>query len=201
MEAYQRGDFESAAMLLEQAAAECSAAEALVVLRRLADAYVEMGRYDRALDALRRALDLDAHAAAVWNDVGIVCRKMGKEGEAREAFERAHACDPDNADILVNLGAAALRLSDLSGAKKSLECALRIAPAHPIAHANLALTLALFGRIEEAEEELRLAVLYGFDGANPIQERIDGLREIRKIILQRRESPPPDTSGGPNERP
>jgi len=173
--------------------------EAVALLKGIADSWHAVGNYDLALDALRRALAIDPQNAVLWNDVGLICRRLDRNGQAREAFERALACDPGNAAVLVNMGACALRTGDIGAAKESLDLALAVAPGNPQAHANLALTLALFGRIEEAEEELRLAVFYGFEGAGPIQDRIDRLKAVREQILARAgdtEAPNPAAEGG-----
>jgi Flp pilus assembly protein TadD len=186
--AFLAGEYERAAGAFEDALKNLSESrERFEVLMRLADAREAAGTYDRALAALKEALEIDADSPAAWNNTGIVCRRIGKLDEARSAFERAYRLDPSNPDILVNLGSIALKMSDPGGAKQHLDRALELNPSHPQAHANLSLVLALFGRIEEAEEELRLAVFHGFSSPEPIQDGIDRMKSVRERILSSRE--------------
>lgn len=194
-EAYRTSSYDRTVALAKEALeANGDAASRLRLLLLLAAAYDELGGYESALAALKDALDLDPDSVGAWNNLGIICRKIGKPEEAVAAFEQAYARDPGNAGILINLGSLALKRSDPAEAKRLLERALEIDSTHPAAHANLALTLAIFGRLEEAEESLRLAVLHGFDGGEAIQTRIDKLKAVRGRILQDNRAPDPDAS-------
>jgi len=153
--------------------------EKLTALIQQAHVHDEVGNFEAALKSLASALELDRNSAAVWNNIGVVCQKLQRLEEAKQAFENAYRLDPENPLILISLGSIALKQSDPGYAKQMLDLALEFDPTHPLAHANMALTLAVFGRLEEAEEELRLAVLHGFEGAAPIQERIEKLKHIR----------------------
>ena len=93
----------------------------------------------------RRALEIDPSSAAAWNNVGLICIRIGRLDEAREALEQAHAHDAGNADILVSLGSLALKRADPGNALRALQQALDLQSGHPLAHANMALTLAVFG--------------------------------------------------------
>ena len=110
----------------------------------------------------------------------MVCRRIGKLDDARVAYERAYQLDPENADYLINLGSTCLKLSDPGNALQFLNLAVELVPGHPLAHANLALTFAVFGRLEEAEDALRLAILYGFEQGEVIQKNIDALKKLRE---------------------
>ena len=112
------------------------------------------------------------YAIRSYYDLGIICQHIGKLDEARTAFERAYKLNPEQADPLVNLGAVCLRQSDPGNALQYLQLAVELLPGHPAVHANLALTYAVFGRLEEAEDALRLAILYGFENADVIEEKI-----------------------------
>lgn len=200
IEAYTRGDHARAAVLFRQALDTATdPAERLALLIHLSNARDAEGAFTDALDALRLALEIDDGDTAVWNNIGVICLKIGRLAEAREALERAVSLNPSNVAALVSLGSVALKLSDPGNAKAALERALDLAPGHPAAHANMAITLALFGRIEEAEEELRIAALYGFADAEALQSRFDRLKEIRAAIIARRDEEredETDTDGG-----
>jgi Flp pilus assembly protein TadD len=167
----------------------------------------ELGWHTEALATLKEALELNPASTAGWNNLGIVCQHIGKLEEARTAFERAYKLNPAQADPLVNLGAVCLRQGDPGNALQYLQLASELLPGHPAVHANLALTYAVFGRLEEAEDSLRLAVLYGFDQATGIEEKITALKKVRDKIISDAQAPEtgpgaspgsPDIAGSPD---
>lgn len=182
-----RGDHTRAAGLLEAALPGARGGERLALLIRLGNACDELGRNEAALDAFRQALEIDPSSAAAWNNVGIICARIGRLEEAQQALEEARSHDPENADILVTLGSLALKRGDPGTALEALDAALDLESGHPLAHANRALTYAVFGRLEEAEEALRLAALYGFSGGQPIQDRIDRMKAVREATIREME--------------
>jgi tetratricopeptide (TPR) repeat protein len=179
-----RGDHARAAALLETALANVRGRDRLPLLIRLGNASDELGRNEAALEAFRQALEIDPSSAAAWNNVGVICARIGRLEEAQQALEEARSHEPENADILVTLGSLALKRGDPGTALEALGAALDLESGHPLAHANRALTYAVFGRIEEAEESLRLAALYGFSGGQPIQDRIDRMKEVREATIR-----------------
>lgn len=56
---------------------------------------VEVGRPREAYDALRRYTELTPFNAWAWFWLGRACADMGAAGEARNAFERALACEEE----------------------------------------------------------------------------------------------------------
>lgn len=153
------------------------------ILFHIANTQDALGHTLEALEALRDLLALDGDHARAWNNLGVLCSRMGRLDESRAAFEQAYRLDNANAAALTSLGSVALKQSDVGAAHEYLRLALAIDPAQPQAHANMALVLAVFGRIEEAEESLRLAVLYGFDQGEAVGARIEKLKAHRDRVL------------------
>jgi Flp pilus assembly protein TadD len=184
LEAYDNREFDQAIPLLREAADEAPGDHGRErLLLKCAMAQDELGRHAEALETLKEVLELNPDSAAGWNNLGIVCRHIDKLDEARAAFERAYTLNPGQADPLVNLGAVCLRQGDPGNALQYLQLAVDLLPGHPAVHANLALTYAVFGRLEEAEDALRLAVLYGFDQPGVIEEKLAALKSVRARIL------------------
>lgn len=154
-----------------------------------AAAALRAGTFEQALELLEHALRLHPASPKAWNLVGAVCQQLGKLPEARAAHEQAYRSDPSNPEHLVNVASIALKQGDPETARQCLVLALEMEPRLVAAHVNLALTWAVFGRLEDAEGELRLAVLYGYDEPGPIQDRIDKLRSIREDIIRRHGDP------------
>ncbi len=184
MRAYAARNFDVALPLLASARDEAPDDAARVdILFHLANVHDALGHALEALEALRDLLALDSDHPGAWNNLGVICSRIGRLDESRAAFEQAYRLDPSNAAALASLGSVALKQSDVGAAHDYLSLALQVDGTLPVAHANMALVLAVFGRIEEAEESLRLAVLYGFDQAEAVSERIDRLRAHRDRVL------------------
>lgn len=184
LEAYDQKEYERALPLLREAAdgaADDATRERL--LMKCAMAQDALGRFTEALETLKELLAQNPDSAAGWNNLGLVCRHIDRPEEARAAFERAYKLNPNQADPLVNLGAVCLAQGDPGNALQYLQLAVELLPGHPAVHANLALTYAVFGRLEEAEDSLRLAVLYGFEQAEGIEDKIAALKKVRAQIL------------------
>ena len=206
LEAYDNKDFDRAIPLLREAAEETNdPALRERLLLKCALAQDERGLHAEALETLKKVLEQNVDSAAAWNNLGIICQHIGKLDEAREAFERAYKLNPEQADPLVNLGSVCLRQSDPGNALQYLQLAVELLPGHPAVHANLALTYAVFGRLEEAEDALRLAILYGFDQAPAIEEKIAAMKKVREDIIAQAEvrasaetTPPDEDAGDPD---
>jgi tetratricopeptide (TPR) repeat protein len=160
---------------------------------RLASAQLECGLLIDTLESLKSLLEIAPDHIAAWNNLGIVCGRLNRMEEARRAFEVAHGLDPSDASILTSLGSSELKCSDPGGALGHLVRAIELDPTIYAAHVNLSLTLLVFGRIEEAEESLRLAVFRGFEDSASIEDVIAKMKEIRAVHLEGSpaDAPPP----------
>ncbi len=202
IKAYEERDFEETVSLLQAALEENSdTAMREELLFRGAVAFDALGRHTEALAALKELLEINAESARAWNNVGVICMKLDRLDEAQAAFETAYRFDNSKAAPLISLGSLALKRSDPGNALEYLQSATELEPGNPLVHANLSLTLAVFGRLEEAEDELRLAVLYGFEGAEPIRQRIEALKDIREAMLRKQDAlrGSEDVPGGEND--
>ncbi len=78
--------------------------------------------------------------------------------EAAQAFRRAIALEPDNADFHYNLGLALANQKNYVEAEQVFRRAIELFPENHLYIYNLALTLSKQGRLQEAEQLLRLAI-------------------------------------------
>lgn len=88
-------------------------------------------------------------------------QKLSKSGDYAAAaadLEKALALDPENADILNNLGAQYFRLFRYPEAEAQLKRAIELDPSSSTAHCNLAATLFAQGQAQPAEKEARRAL-------------------------------------------
>jgi predicted O-linked N-acetylglucosamine transferase (SPINDLY family) len=68
----------------------------------LGRAYYEEGRYDEALSALDRSIQLRPNFSGVHNNRGALLREMGRLDDAIASFERSISLDPDNTAATCN---------------------------------------------------------------------------------------------------
>ncbi len=66
--------------------------------------YDRLGKLPEAVEALKKAIAINADQAAYYNQLGIVYRQSGRFDDAREAYARALRIDPDYPNAHLNLG-------------------------------------------------------------------------------------------------
>ncbi len=126
--------------------------EAMVNLARVR---LQQGETRQARELLDRALRLAPAYPSVHTVRGLEARARGDLNESMRAFSRARSLDPENSEILSNLGAVLLELGFDDDARRVLEEARRIAPDRP----EPALALALV--FERKGDRARAAFFYG----------------------------------------
>ena len=109
------------------------------------------GRVTDAEREARRALRLDAGAAAAHTLLGIILASRGGANvEAVEALTQAIALDPTSFDAFFYLGRVEYTMKDHAAAVQHLRSALKINPAHAEAHFFLGTTLEAAGESDAA---------------------------------------------------
>ncbi|MBI5085914.1 MAG: tetratricopeptide repeat protein [Acidobacteria bacterium] len=88
-----------------------SRAEVARKYHRLGVEALEAQRYEDAVQALRRAVELDPSLGDVWNDLGVVMEALGNPREAVQCYRRALSVQPAQADARSNLGLLMLQLN------------------------------------------------------------------------------------------
>lgn len=108
------------------------------VIGRLDDSYrsaaqgkslAELGKYDEARAAYRRATEIDPGNALAWAGLGAANVLLGQDIEARPCYDKALSLDPENWLAHYNLGVLAAREGDRESAFQHLERALTVLPA------------------------------------------------------------------------
>lgn len=147
---------------LEEAAAQYH--QLLARLPQFSGAWLELarvlqglGRHEKALDAVERALPREPHNAVLHYTRGESLVALGRMAQAIDAYRQAIQLDPAYADALGNLGAALGSLRRWHEAVRWNAEAMKLKPSVVHAH-NLGVALAELGRFQEAEEAFKLAV-------------------------------------------
>jgi tetratricopeptide (TPR) repeat protein len=99
----------------------------------------ELGKYERALLYLRKAVELEPENAEYWRILGRFC--VDNHLELRDiglpAARQALLLAPANPNMLDLMGLVLLQLEDEHGAERFLQRALQMDPAHAAAHLHL----------------------------------------------------------------
>ncbi len=114
--------------------------------------YYTTERYPEAINALCKALEIDAAKALVYYGIGMVLQKVDNHPEAIAAYERAIEIDPNYIDAYNNLGNILLWNGNYKQAEELYRQAIAINPNHIGSHINLGNALLMQGQPEEAIE-------------------------------------------------
>ncbi len=118
----------------------------------------DIGRAGEAMEAYRKALELDPRHAKAANNLGCLQELHGQLDEAAASYGRALQADPKLANALFNRGNLEKMRGRPAAAEADLRQALALDPAHPDWHCNLAEVLLQQWRLDEAEAGQRAAL-------------------------------------------
>ena len=126
----------------------------------LAEIYRAQGKFDAAIAAYRKSLELNPKVAAAHYHFGTLLASQGQAAEAVECFCRAVQLEPGHAPAHTELGRIAQQEGRLAEAQAAFEIAVQATPDDPQAYLRLGICLAGQGQWHAAiacyEKALRL---------------------------------------------
>jgi Flp pilus assembly protein TadD len=143
------GQRAQASAVLEQAAIANPSNRAL--LAAYGRALVDNGNYQQGFDTLGRAHSPDNPDWHILSIQGTALDRLGRGDEARRYYANALKIKPDEPSVLSNLGMSYLLAKQLPKAEETLRLAHAGAQSDARIRQNLALAVALQGRMSEAE--------------------------------------------------
>lgn len=93
-------------------------------LAKLARLFLEAGRFDEGLDALKQAVALDRQTASLWEELGDTLRGMEDPVGAISAFEQCFLALPERVELLTKMGDCYLALGQITAAISAYEAVL-----------------------------------------------------------------------------
>lgn len=115
------------------------------------------GRFEEALKAFDKAVQLKPDAAELWKHLGHVLIGMNRRDEAALKFQHALALNPRDWEAAFNVGSLLFSLQRLNDALSSFDLCKQLQPNHGPALRKRALTLYSLERVEEALEDIKQA--------------------------------------------
>jgi uncharacterized RDD family membrane protein YckC/thioredoxin-like negative regulator of GroEL len=174
--AHTRKDYARAAELLERAIDEGMPQDRLLNTHfLLGNEYYLLGNVDKAIQAQKRALEIDPTFYPSWMSLATAYWAAGEPDRAEECLRRYVELAPDRPEGYVSLSWLYLERGQVEQAVKSLERALALDPHSAEAHAYLALAYAQQGRFEDAQDSLHTAKENGYADWQLLQEQIESL--------------------------
>lgn len=116
----------------------------------LAQALARSGQVPQAIEQFRQTIALDDNFTAAHIGLGLILDAQGKYDDAIQQFEKAIKLDGNQPDVHNNLGDALRKSSQIDRAIEHYQTAVRLKLDFMPACANLAQTLALANRSQEA---------------------------------------------------
>jgi tetratricopeptide (TPR) repeat protein len=139
----------------------CSTAQRFEELQQQAHACFQKKDHPCAVKLLKKALKQEPNhprAALAWSDIGTALRRMDKDREALEAYDKAVAMAPDDVGILANRATLKRKMKDLDGALADQNEVLRITPTNSNGYMERATTKGRMGDTAGEEADLVRAV-------------------------------------------
>jgi len=115
-------------------------------------------RYEEAVVHCRKAIELDPQDSAPYYNLGNALYKLGKAGDAIEAYREAIKIKPDYLNAHYNLGNVLAEQRHLDDAIALYGKVLELDPRHAGANNNLGTALVLQGKLEQALPKYRTAL-------------------------------------------
>jgi Flp pilus assembly protein TadD len=111
----------------------------------LGDALHEEGRFQEAMEAGARSMQLRPQNARAWNVVGIALAQLGSLDDATAHLEQAVRLDPRYAEAWYNLGVSCGQGGDHARAARAFTQAAHLDPENAKVWANLAVARSMVG--------------------------------------------------------
>jgi Flp pilus assembly protein TadD len=169
-------------------------------LNNLGVSLINVGRYEEAHDAFRKAISRRPHYPEAHANLGAVHLARGQFRDAENCLRRALNSKPTDLQARSNLGVTLVLLGRLDEAGQELDKVLRVEPRHADTLYGLGMLARTEGRFEAAEDLFKRALM-----ANPRMARgwsaLAGLRKMdpAEQVWLRRAQQTADTLSSPAE--
>jgi tetratricopeptide (TPR) repeat protein len=118
----------------------------------------EHGRYQEAIDAYDKAIQLDPNYKWPWNNKGVALKDLGKNREAIDAYNKAIEIDPNFTEVWNNKGFSLNQLGEYEKGLEACKKAIQIDPYNKYAWCNMGNALVNLGKHHEGIDAYNKAI-------------------------------------------
>lgn len=115
-------------------------------------------RFDEAMAAYRRAIEVDSKAVGAWCNLGVALKQSRRYDESIAALKNALRGQPDFHSAMYNLGATYSDAGRIDEAIEAFESAAAFQPSHAESHFQLGMLLIRAGKHETAMRHIQRAL-------------------------------------------
>lgn len=134
----------------------------LVVLNNIAPVYRQLGLTDKAIECMKKAIEIDKTFIGPYNNLGFIYSSIDSFDQSINYFNKVLAIDPDEPLAYNNRGYSYYRLGEYRKAMKDIKKSIDMYSSNSYAYRNLALVYIAQNRMQDACEALNTALSYGF---------------------------------------
>ncbi len=131
------------------------------------------GHFDESLAKWALVIEKHSGDAEAYNNKGVVLKKMGKQAEAREAYDKALELNPNYPEALNNVGIILVEDDFLNKAHDYFTKALAANPVYAEPHFHLGILLEKKGSLTEAVEHYEQFLALSPDINQSLRDKID----------------------------
>ncbi|MDD3627119.1 MAG: tetratricopeptide repeat protein [bacterium] len=155
MELFDNGDYEEAKLVFEEGFLVSNRPQ---LKRYYANVLSIIGELDKAITIYTDLLDEVEDKKEVYLDLAFCYTEVADKVKALDFFSKAHKLDPENTNILNNIGLLYARNNQYDEALKILKKAIVIEPENALLFQNLGNIYFSMGMYSEAEEAYKKAI-------------------------------------------
>jgi tetratricopeptide (TPR) repeat protein len=141
----------------------------------------QIGRYEVAVDSIRRAIEQDATNPAWFSNLGLALERQGKLEDSLASHDKAIELKPDYPEAFNNRGNVLQALGRIGEALASYDAALALNPDYAEALNNRGNILQIFNRFDEALASYGWALELKPDYADAFNNRGNALRALGRF--------------------
>lgn len=119
-------------------------------LVREAETYKELGEFDKTLELLKKAIEINPSFYWAYNDLGVIYLKQGKADQALDEFKKVVRLNPYSFIFHVNMGRALLAKGKLQEALTEFNRARKLGCKLPDVYCDIAHIHSRLGETEKA---------------------------------------------------
>ncbi|HBG77531.1 MAG TPA: hypothetical protein DDW84_01600 [Phycisphaerales bacterium] len=146
----------------------------------LALAYNKLGWVEEETASYQKAVKADSQMAAAWQNLAQIYMSQKQYEQAAAAYKYVVELSP-SADAYYNMAVAYSSQKQYQQAESYYLKALEFSPDYPAAHNNLAITLYMLKKYEQALQHAQTAKQLGFDVSDDLIKELQRLTDVDTV--------------------